>query len=119
MSSRRWTARWRRSRWASWEPFLPRPDHAEQAALEKARHEREQAKNRKQYLESLVNKESDLWAKVDKLIVTKQPKWYDEAISLLHDLHDLAEIKGQNSEFSLRMSALHSEHMRKPALVNK
>ena len=92
---------------------------AERAALEKARCEREQAKNRKRYLESLVNKESGLWAKVDKLIATKQPKRYDEAISLLQDLHDLAELKGKNSEFSLRMSTMHSEHMRKPALVNK
>ncbi|MFQ5741163.1 MAG: hypothetical protein ACE5JX_19340 [Acidobacteriota bacterium] len=96
-----------------------RKREAERAALEKARREQEQAKNRKQYLESLVNKESGLWAKVDKLIATKQPKRYDEAISLLQDLHDLAEFKGKNTEFSLRMSTLHSEHMRKPALVNK
>ncbi len=91
----------------------------ERAALEKARREQEQAKNRKQYLESLVNKEIGLWAKVDKLIATKQPRRYDEAVSLLQDLHDFAEMKGKNSEFSLRMSALHSEHTRKASLVNR
>ncbi len=66
-----------------------------------------------------MGKEIDLWAKVDKLIATKQPKRYDKAVSLLQDLHDFAEMKGKNSEFSLRLSSLHSEHTRKATLVNR
>jgi hypothetical protein len=96
-----------------------RKREAERAALEKARREQEQAKKRKKHLESLVGKESGLWAKVDKLIAAKQPKRYDEAVSLLLDLHDLADVKGKNSEFSLRMSALHSEHTSKATLVDR
>ena len=96
-----------------------RKREAEQAALDKARREQEQAKKRKRHLESLVGKESDLWAKVDKLIVAKQAKQYDEAVSLLQDLRDLADMNGKNSGFSLRMSALHSEHTKRSALMDR
>ena len=91
----------------------------EQRAQEKARRERAQAEQRKKHLEALAGKESALWARFDKLIATKQPKQYDEAVSLLQDLHDLSDMRGQSSDFSSRMSALRSEHSRKTALVNR
>ncbi len=96
-----------------------RRKEAAQAVREQAKREREQAEKRKQHLKSLVGKESGLWAKVDNLIAIKQAKRYDEAVSLLHDLHDLAGMKGKNSDFSLRMSALYSEHKRKTTLVDR
>jgi hypothetical protein len=88
----------------------------EQHAREKARREREQAEKRKNHLESLVGKENSLWAKVDELIATKLPKRYDEAVSLLQDLHDFAAVQGKIADFSFRMRALHNEHIRKPSL---
>lgn len=91
----------------------------EQRAREKARIEREQAEKRKKHLESLVGKESSLWSKVDELIATKLPKRYDEAVSLLHDLHDLAAMQGRSSDFSFRMHAMHDQHARKPSLVER
>jgi len=97
---------------------LPKKE-AEQRAREKARHEREQAEERKKHLESLVGKESGLWAKVDELIATRQSKRYDEAVSLLQDLHDLADMEGKSSGFSLNMSELHREHTRKTTLVDR
>ncbi len=96
-----------------------RRKEAAQAARAKARREREHAEKRKKYLKSLVGKESGLWGEVDKLIATKQPKRYDEAVSLLHDLHDLADMKGKSVGFSLRMSALYGEHTRKTTLVDR
>jgi len=73
---------------------------AEQRARERARRQREQAERRKQYLESLAGKESHLWAKIDKLIATRQPKQYDEAVSLLRDLLDLSDMQNTSSDFS-------------------
>jgi hypothetical protein len=90
-----------------------------QRARERAKRQREQAKRRKQYLESLAGKESLLWAKVDKLIATRQPKQYDKAITLLQDLLDLADMQNASSDFSARMDALHSEHTRKITLVER
>ena len=64
-------------------------------------------------------KESSLWSKVDELIATKLPKRYDEAVSILQDLHDLAAMQGKSSDFSFRMRALHNQHARKPSLVER
>lgn len=94
-------------------------EEAEQRAREKARCERERAEKRKKHLESLVGKETGLWANVDKLIATRQPKQYDEAVSLLQDLHDLADMKDKSAEFSRRMSVLYREHTRKTTLLDK
>jgi hypothetical protein len=91
----------------------------EQHAREKARREREQAEKRKKHLESLAGKENSLWAKVDELIATRLPKRYDEALSLLQDVHDLAAMQGKIADFSFRMRALHNEHIRKPSLVDR
>ena len=90
---------------------------AEKREREKAKRERAQAEERKRRLDSLVGKESHLWTEVDKCVATKQPKRYDEAVSLLQDLHDLADRKGEEAEFSQRMSAFGLEHARKTSLV--
>lgn len=92
---------------------------AEAAARDKARCEREEAEKRNKYLESLIGGEKALWLKVDAIIASKHPKRYDEAVSLLHDLRDLAEKEGNATNFSLRLDALLSEHTRKPALLEK
>jgi hypothetical protein len=60
-----------------------------------------------------------LWNSVDQLIATKQPNRYDEAVTLLTDLRDLAGTKGGLSEFSERMAALALEHARRPSLLRR
>jgi hypothetical protein len=52
-------------------------------------------------------------------VVTKQPKRYDEAVSILQDLHDLAETNGTSSAFSLRMENLSREHENKRTLLDR
>jgi hypothetical protein len=96
-----------------------RRKEAELKAREDARRERERTAKRKKYLESLDGKEADLWSKIDELIATKQPKRYDEAVSLLQDLRDLGELKGGSSAFSSRMDALYTAHSRKPSLIER
>ncbi len=74
---------------------------------------------RKEYLESLVGTEDAVWAEVHRLITTRQPKRYDEAVSRLRDLHDLARMHDSTSEFSMRMSRLLDQHQRKRSLVDR
>jgi hypothetical protein len=92
---------------------------AEQRAREKARRERAEAEERKKRLESLAGKENNLWSTVDKLIATKQPRRYHEAVCLLQDLHDLAELRDQGSDFKFRMGALQRENSAKSALIER
>jgi len=83
----------------------------------KAKREREAAEARKKHIESLVGKEDGLWAKIDALIATRQPRRYEEAVSLLQDLRDLAAMEIQGDAFSSRLEALCLKHARKPALL--
>jgi len=70
-------------------------------------------------LQALRGGETDLWAKANQLIVTKRPRNYDEAISILQDLRELAEKDGASSEFHQRMQSLCRDHASKPALLEK
>lgn len=96
-----------------------RQQAAEARAHKQALKEREQAEARRKHLKSLAGKEDSLWTRVDKLIATRQPNRYDEAISLLQDLRDLHAMGGRDSAFRKRMEALCREHMRKPALLKR
>jgi len=92
---------------------------AQMRAREIAKQERDRAEAHKKHIESLVGNEEALWPKVDALIATRQSKRYDEAVSLLQDLRDLADKEGQASAFSTRMERLRSEHARKAALLDR
>lgn len=96
-----------------------RAKEAEERARKKARRDREAAKKRKKHIESLRGKEHTLWSDVHELIGTRQPKRYEEAVSVLKDLHDLAELQGNAGGFRMKMSALYDEHRRKTTLVER
>lgn len=91
---------------------------AEKAAREKARREREAAIARERHLEELTGTEPTLWKQVTRLIATKQPKRYDEAVALLADLRDLAARAG-GGDFGIRLEALRAEHARKGTLIDR
>ena len=80
---------------------------------------RAEAEARKKRLKSLGRKENDLWSTVDKPIPTKQPRRYHEAVSLLQDLYDLAELEGKDSDFNDRMVALRPVHSAKQTLIER
>jgi len=91
---------------------------AEKRAKEKARREREAAIVRGKHLDSLVGQEKKLWAEVDKLVATKQPRNYDQAVRLLVDLRDLAA-RGEGGDFSLRLEGLRQTHGRKLSFTDR
>ena len=91
---------------------------AEKRAREKARSEREAAIAREKHLESLAGREPKMWAEVDALIATKQPKSYDQAVRLLLDLREL-DARGKGGDFQLRIGALRQAHSRKPTLIER
>lgn len=92
--------------------------HAETAAKETARHERQAVAARLRHLNTLSGKEPTLWRRVDELLATRHPKGYDEAVQLLVDLRDLSRRKG-GSEFHPRLEAMRGEHARKPSLIDR
>jgi hypothetical protein len=49
----------------------------------------------------------------------RQPNRYDQAVTILQDLRDLAELQGDVRPFRTKMSALHEEHQRKATFVER
>lgn len=91
---------------------------AEKRAKKKAERERAAAIAREKHLDNLVGQERKLWTDIDKLVATKQPKNYDQAVKRLVDLRDLAA-RGKGGDFGLRIEALRQTHARKPSFMER
>lgn len=86
---------------------------------EAARREREAAAARAKHLDEIAGRQPQLWARIDSLIAATQPKSYDEAVSLLIDLRDLAQREGTDRQFRMRLEAIHVAHARKPSFIKR
>lgn len=92
---------------------------AERKAREKARRDREAAEARALHLDRLAPREEETWGEVDALIASKQPKSYDQAVSLLKDLRDLAARDGREPAFAARLQGLRDAHAKKPSFLDR
>jgi hypothetical protein len=90
-----------------------------EAAARKALWERQREAARQRRLNELAQDPEAAWAMARKLIGTKVPARYDEAVTLLVDLRELAERDGTAGEFERRFATLRQEHMRKPTLIDR
>lgn len=68
-------------------------------------------------LAALEGKESLLWAKIDDNLARKQPKYYEQIVAVLLDLHELAHRAGDNS-FAEKLATFQRDHHRKNKLLN-
>ena len=92
---------------------------AQARTAEFARREARQARAYQRQLDRLAQDEEQAWARAESLISTKKPNDYETAVTLLTDLHALAERDGSTDDFDRRISALRLEHARKPALIRR
>ncbi|MHB8764931.1 MAG: hypothetical protein ACYDA8_11440 [Deferrisomatales bacterium] len=91
---------------------------AAERAREEARREQQAAAARARHLDGLAGREPKLWAEVEALVATKQPRSYDRAVEILVDLRDLAARK-KGGDFLLRVTALRQAHERKPSFLER
>ncbi len=96
-----------------------RSQEAARAAKAKAREEREAAKARDLRLAALAERQAETWHEVEKLIATKQPRRYDEAVALLQDLREVCVRAGKPSEAGSRIARLREEHSKKGTLIER
>ena len=92
---------------------------AEKKAREQARRNKEKAKVREKYLKNLVGQEDRIWFKIDKLIDSKQPKKYNEAVELLIDLRDLYKKTRKEQAFNKRLKTICGNHYRKLTFLDR
>ena len=81
------------------------------------RHEAAAAAARAKRLDALANAKGEAWADVGRLVVSKKPKAYDQAVRLLVDLRDLAARDGDEPDFAVRLRGLREEHARKSSFI--
>lgn len=96
-----------------------RQAEAKKRAEEAERRRRQAEIARAEYLDKIASQQPKLWARVEGLIATKQPKRYDEAVKLLLDLRDLAQREGKDDKFRMRAETIHAVHARKPSLLER
>jgi hypothetical protein len=92
---------------------------AQKKAREEARQREEVAKARQSHLDALAKRGTQAWQEVDSLITTRQPKSYDAAVQLMHDLSDLAEREGKAATAIARINDLRCAHSNKPSLLRR
>lgn len=74
---------------------------------------------RQQKLADLALRERQVWAQVDALIEEKQAKPYDQAVTLLTDLRDLAIHQGDTDGFAKRVADIARTYANRPALLRR
>jgi len=81
------------------------------AAKYKAKQKRQQA------LKSIAKNQLQLWQQVDELIEYKTTNAYDEAITLLNDLRDLAELEKTFDSFNQHIDKIRRTYSRRSGLI--
>lgn len=70
-------------------------------------------------MEDLAAREGELWQEVIDLIKQKKGNAYDQAVSHLHDLRDLAQHQGQEATFQARLNKIYREYRSLSALLRR
>ena len=91
----------------------------ERAAQAKRRASEKQARDRARHLDSLKGKEEHLWRQADDLVSTKRQLEYDEAVTLIRDLRDLAERSDKTIAFADRLNELRIRHKGKTSFIDR
>lgn len=89
------------------------------AARQKALEEQKKAQSRAKYLDGLAAREPEVWQEAEALIGTKQQDNYDQAVSLLVDLRDLADRTGRSEEVDAKLRDLRQTHRNKSSLIRR
>lgn len=92
---------------------------AEEQAARAAARERAAAMARERHLDALADEGDAAWQRVENLIKTTRPKEYDQAVTLLVDLRDLAARDGRPDDATHRLQVLHETYRKRPALLER
>ncbi len=86
-------------------------ERIKQVAAAKAKHLKK--------MEKLALQESRIWQEVFDLIDRKTGKGYDEAVTHLKNLHDLAKYQQNEAQFQARLNKIYLDYRNRPALLKR
>ncbi len=70
-------------------------------------------------LEALAGRETEIWTEVESLIERMQPRPYDDAVSRMVRLRELAEYQGEQEAFQQRIDQICGRYNRRPSLLGR
>jgi hypothetical protein len=79
----------------------------------------EKAAKRAQRLDDLAGREAATWKEVESLVASKLAKNYDEAVTLLKDLHDLGKHKNREAAFASKLKQVIDRHATKRSFLER
>jgi len=91
----------------------------ERRARERQRRAEEAEAQRIRDLEALALRQAETWVEVNALIERMEGKAYDEAVTLLVSLHDLAKYRGEVPAFQARLNRIYGEYSRRSGLLRR
>ncbi|MEJ7710925.1 MAG: hypothetical protein WKF84_13930 [Pyrinomonadaceae bacterium] len=71
------------------------------------------------YLDGLVPRQGEVWNQVERLIASRLPKAYDEAVTHLIDLRDVAERAQGAAKFRGSLAALIGQYSKRPSSLER
>ena len=88
---------------------------------DEARRQREaaEAAAKARRLDALAARPVEAWEDVSRLVESKKPTAYDQAVALLEDLRALADREGRATTFAARLGELRRLHARKPTFIER
>jgi hypothetical protein len=92
---------------------------AEERARQQAERERVAVAARTRRLNALAADGDLAWQRVTDLVDTKKTSQYDVAVTLLHDLYDLAARDGDPASFAKRVREIRARYANRPALLER
>ncbi len=94
----------------------------EQAHLAEERRQKQaaaEARARDAHLKDLAGRQENAWKRVHTLIAERTPNAYDETVTLLRDLRDVAQRADNVPDFRSKVAAIAQHHARKPTLQER
>jgi hypothetical protein len=89
------------------------------AKLEKQRRDAKAAAARKQKLEELASSQEQAWRQIEEALKSKKVGVYDQLVSTLSDLHEVAIQQQSLEHFTARMARLRAAHRAKYSLIQR
>jgi hypothetical protein len=92
---------------------------AERREAERRRQAAEAEKARRVRLKALKQLGASVWREIEDGIERRNPGGYDQAISLLSDLHALAVEEGSQDDFNSRVGSIRARHEKKGKFIER
>lgn len=89
------------------------------AEAERRRQAEAERKARRVRMDAVAQRGESVWQDIEADIERRNADGYNKAAGLLHDLHAIAQERGESADFSRRLKDIRERHARKPRFIDR